>query len=351
MPNVKMRPYWWLVGLLCAVGASFAGEAPARFPAEARINADRVNVRPGPGADPPLGQLSKGESVVVRRRDGDWFEIDYPASLGLWAVRKYVKSVEGDIDAASELTPVRAVIERDRLQVRSIPSTRGAVVAELSKGDEIVVIGTFDGWCRISGRAKGALSRLVAYVHANYVEILQPTPQHTEAKDVKADVLGEALARARTVLAGPETPSLQEVISVLRALDQALSSCGGTEQELARSKIASVLGDVPPARWLAILEPPGPKGKSSSGRRLREVLDDLEETPPTSFTARGTLQRSPHGGTYRLMRGETVLYELRSAADLAPFLGKEVGVIGDVSPPRREGGCHYIDVLYIEELK
>jgi len=345
----------------------------ARLPAA--INADRVNVRPGPGAEPPLGQLSKGARVVARRRDGAWVEIDYPADLGLWVASRYVKPLSGgELQSASSASPVRASALRDRVQVRSLPSTRGAVVAELSRGDEITVIGVFNDWCRVSPLGPGPLGRLVAYVHADYVDILSeagppaggaatpsgpPERSPPGVDSTRKPGAQEALSRAAAMLRPDRPLELADARAALRLLDEALSSASGAELERARAAAAEILGRLPPAKWLALLElaaasrpePPEDIDRRFAAR-LRDARDALQETPPIEFTARGTLRASgPDGSTYRLVRGETVLYEISPlGADLTPFVGKEVGVVGRLTEPRREGGVPRIDVRYIEEI-
>lgn len=65
------------------------------FVADNRVVADRLYVRGGPGINwQTVGQMARGDPVVIRGEFGDWLKIAPPPSCTLWVSRKYVEVLE-----------------------------------------------------------------------------------------------------------------------------------------------------------------------------------------------------------------------------------------------------------------
>lgn len=97
------------------------------FVADSRVVADRLYVRGGPGITwQTVGQMARGDPVVIRGEFGDWLKIAPPPSCTLWVSRKYVEVLEPKKPAPPP--PVAAVRESPP-QPAPRESTRGVTVA------------------------------------------------------------------------------------------------------------------------------------------------------------------------------------------------------------------------------
>jgi hypothetical protein len=330
-----------------------AAEKPARpapdSPAVAVVTATRLNVRQGPGlAFPVAGQLGRGESVIVRRVEAGWCEIDYPETLAVWMARRLVSAVS-DPSAAAPGSPVRGVVARSGARLRASPSLRGVVLGERQRGDELSVIGASGDWYGVLPPPD-----LRVYVHADHVEIGRAA--------VPGEVI-EKLQLAERLLR--EEASLEEAERALRLLEEALATEGlsdAARREL-RARAGRAVARVPPSRWLFYLE----RAREARDARLlaidrryegplEEARAELEDLPRVGFTATGVV-RPPAAGSarHRLVHssgvGEALLYELAAGgADLSPFVGKAVGIVGEEREPERPGGPAWIEVRYVEEI-
>ncbi len=329
------------------------------------VNVDRLNVRKGPGTPyDRLGQLDKGDELVVRHAEGKWYEVDYPAGLPVWISAKYVE-VEGEAEKASLEAPLVGVITRPGVRLRGRPSlARSVVLGERQKDDVVRVAGAFNGWYRIVPPAD-----MRCYLHADYVDLVGPHEAAAEEPGVDevlplelgtgeapvdeavpgdTDTLESAMESVR--LAGEmlsQTPSLEDAERALRLLERALAS----GEPGVREAVKEVLGGPGPGVWLSLFD------KARRGREGGSADASPGDTDPgveIEYTARGLLL-APVGGTgrYRLVHGDALLYELEpevDGADLSPFVGRAVGVVGGLRAAERPGEAPWIVVRYIEEL-
>jgi uncharacterized protein YgiM (DUF1202 family) len=127
-----------------------------------RVSSDSLNVRSGPNVNyEVLGTLSKGDAVTVKSTQFEWLEIELPRDYRGWVHSDY-------IELASEFSPGRRIpgrVDASRLNVRALPGTRYSVMAQVSRGDRVVVIDRDGEWLgiEISGLASG-------WVHSQHVE-------------------------------------------------------------------------------------------------------------------------------------------------------------------------------------
>lgn len=111
--------------------------APTSSPPEAVVQADRLNVRSGPGtAYARIGQLEQGSQVEImgRNEEGTWWQIAYPAGedgLG-WVSAEYI---ETDIEMAE--TPI---VEAPAPPPTPAPRFEGKIVFQESSGGRIFTI-------------------------------------------------------------------------------------------------------------------------------------------------------------------------------------------------------------------
>jgi hypothetical protein len=354
------------------------------------VNVERLNVRKGPGTGfPRLGQLNRGDEVVVRHAEGEWYEVDYSEALPVWINEKYV-SVQGDAGAASLEAPVKGAVTRSGVRLRNRPSVRGVVLGERQKDDDLQVGGSFNGWYRVVPPAD-----MRCYLHSEYVDLTEPIdtgePDEPKVEDVLpldldpyearseiTTLLGEGDGAAspeadggqeRAGQAGPAmekvdlaagilsgAPPLAEAERALRLLEEALAA----REPGVRERVRDVLGRLEPGAWLSLLEKARLEREKDleevSGRygeKIRTARRDLESGEPVDYTARGLLLAPvPGTGRHRLMHGGSLLYELQpevDGADLSPFVGKDVGVLGGLRAADRAGEAPWILVSYVEE--
>ena len=110
------------------VPASQAAEtsaAAASFPFLGEVNANHVNVRSGHSADfEKIGQLLKGEKVVVSAEDSGWYKISLPRTTESFISKKYIKLISKD----------EGVLIGDRVNVRSGAGVDFPVITQLEAG-------------------------------------------------------------------------------------------------------------------------------------------------------------------------------------------------------------------------
>jgi SH3-like domain-containing protein len=345
-------------------------------PREGTLTADRVNVRLGPGlAHENLGALKHGTKVAVRRVTADgWCEIDYPVSLGVWVARRLVEP-KGDAAAATVETPVVGLVTAADTRVRAVPRTDAPVVLTARRGDEVAIVGVFREWYRLAPPAG-----LRAYLSAKYVEIApQASPPGTEAVpglipgpplpgrdppglDAPSGIparlahVEEKIAAAGKMLLNAS--SSDEAASALEELAGILASgeIASAERPAVERRVAEVVGAVPPSKWLDLLAraraealAPG-RGASVPQERVRRGPNREPLSPP--YDAVGILL-APEAGSFRYRlsaEGRGVLELDAGPADLAPFVGKTVGVMGELQAPARLGEPPRIAVKSIHEL-
>ncbi|MHC4502627.1 MAG: SH3 domain-containing protein, partial [Planctomycetota bacterium] len=342
------------------------------------VNATRLNVRLRPDlASPVLGQVKRDARLVVRKLAAGWCEIDYPATLNVWTSAKLLRADSEKLQRASPAEPVAGVARRSGTRLRATPSVVGAIVGELSRGQDVAVVARFGEWLRIVPPPD-----LRGYVSADYVELVKdPPPASAEspggasgapkvgprpgatAATTAAAVPKAAAARIELAggLLGDADSSLDETRRALALLEEALTleDLDEAAREAVRLRVRQLLGGLPPSRWLGLFEEAEERHRRELeairrryGERLGEARRSLEEAPALEFTARGVL-RSPAAGSerYRLTYKDTPLYELDPrGADLAPFVDRRVGVIGERRDADRPGGVPVIEIRHVEAI-
>lgn len=111
----------------------------------ATVDADRLNVRSGPGTDyESKGTLANGAIVVVlEKTSDDWYKVNYRGLVG-YVSTDYLTSV-----LVAENFTASGTIGGSGVRMRSGPSTSKSQVASLSAGTEVDVIGINNGWYKV----------------------------------------------------------------------------------------------------------------------------------------------------------------------------------------------------------
>lgn len=159
-PTAKVSPGGWAKG------------KKIRYPAEGRVNAERVRVRAGANLNYYVcGQLSRDSRVVVYEQRPGWLKIDPPKGSFSLIAAKYVEKSGGD----------RAVVTGSVVRVRAGASEskrNSQVQCKLNKGDKVRILGqvTLD----VSGemlnfyKIRPPAGKAFVWVSAQYVSYVKP---------------------------------------------------------------------------------------------------------------------------------------------------------------------------------
>jgi len=360
--------------VLCLAATAVGAEQPVDIlptpdePLEGVITAGRLNVRLRPDTSAPvLGQLMRDARVVVRRVAAGWCEIDMPPTFGVWISEKLAMT-SGEVTSLAEGETIEASVLRSGARLRSTPSLRGAILGECAKDSKLGVLRTFNGWLRVVAPAD-----LRAYVHSDYVKLggppdmtaiaapkVGPGPAPASPRGAVPEAAAARIALAGEVLSD-EKCSLEEMRRALGLLEEALAprQPGAEVDPRVAARVRMLLGKLPPSRWLELFDEAAARHgreveavERAHAQPLREARRALDEAEPQEYTARGTLLApAPGSGAYRLVHGDTLLYEIDTGGrDLGVFVGKFVGVVGETRRAATPGGVPVVGATHVEEL-
>ena len=114
-----------------------------------------LNVRSGPStSDGVVGSLQKGSYVMLLRKSGDWYQVQYGKNAVGYASASYVTAVEGR----------PAAVTASALNVRKGAGSSYGVQDYLHSGDRVVVLSSANGWSKVVYHGTK-----VGYVSAKYL--------------------------------------------------------------------------------------------------------------------------------------------------------------------------------------
>jgi uncharacterized protein YraI len=153
--------------LSCAISLALAGlvhadvglvaQAPVITSGHGTVTGDKVNVRSRPDKNSEVvGQLTKGASVEVLDRKGEWLKITLPAHAKCYVAARFIQ------DGAST---------GDAVNIRCGPGANFKDVGKLARGEKVEVIETAGEWTQIKPTA-----HCTGWVAAEFVELAMPTP-------------------------------------------------------------------------------------------------------------------------------------------------------------------------------
>ncbi|MCB9757287.1 MAG: SH3 domain-containing protein [Candidatus Omnitrophica bacterium] len=126
------------LSLLC-LGGIYA-QAQEAFPFVATVTTKTTNVRAGQNANfESLGQLNKGDDIVVVGASYDWRKIKLSSEIKVYVSAGFVK------DLGNGTGEVMA----NRLNIRATASNNASVLGQLKKGELIRIINKKDDWYEI----------------------------------------------------------------------------------------------------------------------------------------------------------------------------------------------------------
>lgn len=119
------------------------------------VTADVLNIRNQPiagGGSEVIGQLSRGQSVSIvgRNADTSFFEIVAPSGVRGWASSAYIYAATPNSGRFAPVTSdqyavttiaARGIVNAHKLNVRTAPDVRAEIIAQLSGGNGVDIIG------------------------------------------------------------------------------------------------------------------------------------------------------------------------------------------------------------------
>ncbi len=194
------------------------------FPFVAEVIGDHVNVRAGVSENfERLGQLSKGDNIVVVDKQSGWYQVRLPPQFSVFIVDKYIVSENN----------VTGVVTGDRVNVRSGMDVNRTSLGQLVKDDRVRIVSHKDGWYEIRPPEK-----IFGWVHDNFLAfktndltVYKATAPKTEtvlSVDNLPDVREGVLPISESVVVVPEIlvpvteskSSLSEVMGILQPVGE-----------------------------------------------------------------------------------------------------------------------------------
>ncbi len=200
-----------------------------------------LNVRAEPSTQGKiLGYLENGDMMPFRSESGDWYQIEIEEGLSGWISKKFstvqeqpqVASVPepsepvAEEGTSSELTPVGAepqqpqpkdamvivtVSEDATLNVRSLPSSSGAIVDMLFQGDKLPLIKEENGWYQVQfeDETTGWISKQFSVIEGSVAKTsLPPAPQEPKKDSPEQSQRSNDMVTTVVVIKVPEGSTL-----------------------------------------------------------------------------------------------------------------------------------------------
>ena len=132
---------------------------------EIRITTARVHFRTGAGTNySSMGVLDTGVKVTYISKSGNWTKVQYNSKTG-YICSDYLKKES----STSTTTNTMYVTASAGLNLRKGPSISYAVIKTLSKGTEVTVVSSSNGWSKVN---VGGVS---GYVSSDYLSSTKPS--------------------------------------------------------------------------------------------------------------------------------------------------------------------------------
>lgn len=141
MPRSPIRLFCALLSLGLLPAAPTNAQAQQKFPYQAVVIGDNVEVRSGPGSRYYVTSVAaRNEPVVVRRHDhGGWYMVEPPRGNFSLIEASQVKKLSGD---RGIVQPTSDPTARVKVRVGSLLTGDHSIYArELSQGDEVLILG------------------------------------------------------------------------------------------------------------------------------------------------------------------------------------------------------------------
>ena len=321
------------------------------YPFIGEINvSNSLNVRNE--ADPNskiIGRLKAGDRVIVLGQKNGFYKLQYPKQLQAWMASWLLlgKGVKKEDTVA-----------RDEVNVRSGPSMQYPIIARLKQGSKVQIMKMGkDHWVQI-----GSPSRAFAYVSTKYVKAGESVAAHKKKVEQQKESRSKYDAAMLTFQAHLNNKTINEVeYNVLKQQFDSVIKLNpdSSEANLSQSHLIKL------AEFRSVIRMKEMKQEeenkfiekerelTAKHRKRVEEMKKLAYEEARKYEFEGWLDDiggilfSP--ATHKLKKGDKVLFYLRSKTlDLEPYVGKRVGINGEIH--RFRGWGRIIHVQEIEIL-
>ena len=185
-----------MIGMAATACAVSIANTTDSYASEIRITTERVHFRKGAGTSyTSMGVLDKGTKVDYILQSGSWTKVEYNSKIG-YIHSDYLKKGESTSTTTKYVTPSNG------LNVRKGPGTSYSKIATLSKGTEVTVYLTSNGWSKI--KANG----VEGYVSSEYLSSTKPSTNSSSTSSSVDAVLNLASKQiGKPYVWGAEGPS------------------------------------------------------------------------------------------------------------------------------------------------
>jgi uncharacterized protein YgiM (DUF1202 family) len=339
------------------------GSAELAFPYIARVTADDVYVRCGPGTNYyPCGKVNATDKVTVVATQFGWSHIVPPAGSFCWVAKQYITVDQND--------PNVGMVSDDNVRVYAGSEYREPIHCDtiqlhLNKGDKVELIGAEGAdYYKIAPPAGAYLWVLTDYTQplvpaegSGIVVQPQPVPQQAAPVPVENPVetakLKEYNALQEQIKAELAKPVADQNYA---AISEALSAIADNNEAGKAARYAQFTLKQVERYELACEVEKAVRQQDAQLKQTNEQIDKeaaakLAATPDLSkYTAVGLFQVSSvydpqmqHQTYYRIVdsSGSTICYAVEDGPaakmDLSKFVGKQVGIIGTVGTHPQTG--------------
>ena len=308
---------------------------PAPKKGDGVISGERVNIRTGPGTDHGrLYQSFKGDKVEVVGREGEWVKILLPKSVSGWIASQYL---------AKDSDGKRGVVRGDRVSIRAGGGEEFDSIGLVNRGYTFLILAEINDYCKVT-----PLPDAVGFVHGKYVKI---------EGEVPGEVPGVQAAGSQPVA---PIGDLQKALKTAAELFESENAKPLVERDYAPviKSLVAVIGQSREgepfvhmsARKLLTDVVKEAKAQDDERRRLerneriQEMLKAIEDkyktagedvSPPATYGSVGVLEilsLDYPPATHKLVEKSTVkCLAYSEKIDLAPFVGKRVGIVGETT--------------------
>ena len=205
-----------VLGMFLMLAPLAAWAAPAADLPTAVVNTGRLNVRSGPGvAFGILTRVGRGETLTLLGRNsaGSWVNVKIGSGIVGWVNAAYiVPAVAISSLPVSDMTQLSApgMVTAAQLELRSGPSTVNSVLAVLSRGQSLMLLGRTDdsAWLKVQAGAIGE-----GWIVAQVIVRLPGAENGVATPTIQSDVDINSLPVVSGMVGGvgPATPPGPEV--------------------------------------------------------------------------------------------------------------------------------------------
>lgn len=109
-----------------------------------------------------------GDTVVIIRKVGDWYLVNYNLYIGYMHQNYLVVSERQDVDLGE------ASIDAELVNLRSGPTTDSPLIYQLEQDEHVHILGFADGWYRV------IQEETIGYIRSDEIALLEKPPMNTD---------------------------------------------------------------------------------------------------------------------------------------------------------------------------